>query len=262
MREKTFSYLYDNHFSKGKLYALNCAAVAPDGTLFFGGSGGITAIYPNVPIEKNQNIPLNLDMVVVNGNIRNKDEEKLSLSYRENTVTFYYSALKFEAGSLLNYAYMLEGFDKDWIDAGANKRVAYSNLPAGKYTFRVKARMLSGEWCPKELTKEVIIHPAPWAAPWAIALYWLAGIGLTVLAIRLIIRWRTQEERLALAERQKEINQAHIDFVTNISHEVRTPLAMVYAPLKELAKENNLNEHRPTDAACQAIAGLREERKR
>ena len=243
VREKTFSYLYDNHFSKGKLYALNCAAVAPDGTLFFGGSGGITAIYPNVPIEKNQNIPLNLDMVVVNGNIRNKDEEKLLLSYRENTVTFYYSALKFEAGSLLNYAYMLEGFDKDWIDAGANKRVAYSNLPAGKYTLRVKARMLSGEWCPKELTKEIIIHPAPWAAPWAIALYWLAGIGLTVLAIRLIIRWRTQEERLALAERQKEINQAHIDFVTNISHEVRTPLAMVYAPLKELAKEDNLNEH-------------------
>lgn len=243
VQEKTFSYLYDNHFSKGKLYALNCVAVAPDGTLFFGGSGGITAIYPNVPMEKNPDIPLHLDMVLVNGSIYNGNEEKLSLSHQENMVTFYYSALKFEAGFLLNYAYMLEGFDKDWIDAGANKRVAYSNLPAGKYTLRVKARMLNGEWCKNELTKEVIVHPAPWAAPWAIALYWLAGIGLAVLAIRLIIRWRTQEERLALAERQKEINQAHIDFVTNISHEVRTPLAMVYAPLKELAKDNNLNEH-------------------
>ena len=71
----------------------------------------------------------------------------------------------------------------------------------------------------------------------------LVGIGLVLLVIRLIIRWRTQEERLALVKYQREINQAHIDFVTNISHEVRTPLAMVYAPLKELAKENNLNEH-------------------
>ena len=100
--------------------------MAPDGTLFFGGSGGITVIYPDVPIEKEPDIPLNLDMILVNGGIHNKSEEKLSLSYRENTVTFYYSALKLEAGSLLNYAYMLEGFDKNWIDAGSNKRVAYS----------------------------------------------------------------------------------------------------------------------------------------
>ena len=71
-------------------------------------------------------------MILVNGGIHNKSEEKLSLSYRENTVTFYYSALKLEAGSLLNYAYMLEGFDKNWIDAGSNKRVAYSNLPTGE----------------------------------------------------------------------------------------------------------------------------------
>lgn len=243
VQEKTFSYLYDNYFCKGKLYALNCAAVAPDGTLFFGGSGGITVIYPDVPIEKEPDIPLNLDMILVNGGIHNKSEEKLSLSYRENTVTFYYSALKLEAGSLLNYAYMLEGFDKNWIDAGSNKRVAYSNLPTGKYTFKVKARILSGEWCKNELTKEVVVHPAPWATPLVIVLYWLVGIGLVLLVIRLIIRWRTQEERLALVKYQREINQAHIDFVTNISHEVRTPLAMVYAPLKELAKENNLNEH-------------------
>ena len=67
MQEKTFSYLYDNYFCKGKLYALNCAAVAPDGTFVFGGSGGITVIYPDVPIEKEPDIPLNLDMILVNG---------------------------------------------------------------------------------------------------------------------------------------------------------------------------------------------------
>ena len=89
----------------------------------------------------------------------------------------------------------------------------------------MKARILSGEWCKNELTKEVVVHPAPWATPLVIVLYWLVGIGLVLLVIRLIIRWRTQEERLALVKYQREINQAHIDFVTNISHEVRTPLA-------------------------------------
>ena len=241
--EKTFSYIYDNSFSKGKLYGINSAALAPDGTLYFGGSGGITAIYPDVPLEGVQNIPLNFDMILVNDEARATDGKTLTLSHRENMLTFWYSALTFESGDLLNYAYKLEGFDKDWINAGNNKRVAYFNLPSGKYTFKVRVRMLNGEWGLNELKKEIVIHPAPWAAPWAIALYWLAGIAVLIFVLWLIIRWRTQEERLALTERQKEINQEHIDFVTNISHEVRTPLTMVYAPLKELAKENNLNEH-------------------
>ena len=241
VQNNTCSSIYDKRFSKGRIYAMNCAATAPDGTLYFGGSGGITVVYPDKPIEEVTDIPMNFDVILVNGQVHTDAGNSLSLNHHENMITFWYSGLNFEYGTSLNYAYMLEGFDKDWIDAGTNKRVAYSNLPAGDYTFRVKVRKLNGEWSKNELKMDVHIQPAPWATPWAIALYWLLSVGAAGALIALLVRWKVQEERLALAERQKEMNQERIDFVTNVSHEFRTPLSLIYAPLKELAHDNRLD---------------------
>lgn len=242
VQEKTFSDFYDSSFTKGKLYAMNCAAVTPDGTLCFGGSGGITLIHPDIPTQESADIPLNFDVVLVNGNVYTGDPgDGLTLDYRENMLTFWYSGLNFTTGSSLAYAYMLDGFDKEWIDAGTGKRAAYSNLPSGDYVFRVKVKKLNGEWGDNELTMNIHIRPAPWASPLAIALYILLGLALLGLAGWLIIRWRMQEERIALAERQKSLKQEHLDFVTNISHELRTPLTLIYAPLKELSKEEGLS---------------------
>lgn len=243
IQKKSFSYIHDNNFINGKLYAINCATTAPDGTLYFGGSGGITVIHPHSLNKESGDVPLNFDVVLVNGKVRSDVKENITLGYKENMITFWYSGLSFESGTSLNYAYQLDGFDKGWIDAGNNKRVAYSNLPGGKYTFKVRVRKLNGEWSKNELMLGIHIKPAPWASPLAIALYWMAGIGALCLAVWLIIRWKVQKERLQLSERQKEMNQEHIDFVTNISHEFRTPLSLIYAPLKELVHKNNLNEH-------------------
>lgn len=243
IQKKSFSYIHDNNFINGKLYAINCATAAPDGTLYFGGSGGITVIHPHSQNKESGDVPLNFDVVLVNGKVRSDVKQSITLGYKENMITFWYSGLNFESGTSLNYAYQLDGFDKGWIDAGNNKRVAYSNLPSGKYTFKVKVRKLNGEWSKNELTMNINIKPAPWASPIAITLYWIAGIAALCFVVWLIIRWKVQKERLQLSERQKELNQEHIDFVTNISHEFRTPLSLIYAPLKELVHHNALNEH-------------------
>lgn len=242
IQTNSFSYVYDNHFSNGKLYAINCATTAPDGTLYFGGSGGITKIHPHKQDKEIEDIPLNFDVVLVNGKVYPDVKDNITLNYKENMLTFWYSGLNFDSGTSLNYAYQLEGFDKEWIDAGNNKRVAYSNLPSGKYTFRIKVRKLNGEWSKDELKLNIQIKPAPWASPLAIAFYWFTAISILCLTIWLIIRWRVQKERLYLSERQKELSQEHIDFVTNISHEFRTPLALIYAPLKQLIHNNNSDE--------------------
>lgn len=236
-----FSYVYDRNFTKGRLYGINCSAIAPDGSIYFGGSGGITVVYPDKQDEEFEDIPLNFDLIIVNNQITSNIPSSLSLNYQQNNFALWYSGLNLEYGSSLNYTYKLEGFDKDWIDAGTNKRVAYSNLPPGNYTFKVKVRKLNGEWSNHELKMDIRIHPAPWVTPWALAAYWLLGVILTGGLIAVLVRWKVQEERLALAERQKEMNQEHIDFVTNISHEFRTPLSLIYAPLKELAHDNRLD---------------------
>lgn len=237
-----FSCVYDKRFTKGNLYGINCCAIAPNGAIYFGGSGGITVVYPDKQAEEAEEIPLNLDLVIVGNQVIRNLPDRLLLDYRDNMITFWYSGLDFKYGASLNYAYQLEGFDKKWINAGTNKRVTYSNLPSGNYTFKVKVRKLNGEWGKNELSMNIHIQPAPWKSPWAITSYWLLGIALTGLSIWIIVRWRVQQERLALAERQKEMNQEHIDFVTNISHEFRTPLSLIYAPLKELVHNNSLDE--------------------
>lgn len=243
IHRKAFSYIYDNHFSNGKLYAINCVTTAPDGTLFFGGSGGITVIHPHRQDREIEDIPLNFDIILINGKVRPDIKESAILNYKENMITFWFSGLNFESGTSLNYAYQLDGFDKDWIDGGNSKRVAYSNLPSGRYVFKVKVRKLNGEWGKNELKLDIHIKPAPWASPLAIASYRIIGIGALCFAVWLLIRWKVQKERLYLSEQQKELKQEHIDFVTNISHEFRTPLSLIYAPLKELAHNNSLNEH-------------------
>lgn len=243
IQKKVFSYIHDSNFSNGKLYAINCATAAPDGTLYFGGSGGITVIHPQKQDKEIKDIPLNFDAILVNGKVQSDIKESITLNYKENMITFWYSGLNFESGTSLNYAYQLNGFDKGWIYTGNNKRVAYSNLPSGNYIFKVKVRKQNGEWSKNELKLNINIKPAPWSSPFAIAFYWVVGIGAFCFIIWLIIRWKVQKERLFLAERQKGLNQEHIDFVTNISHEFRTPLSLIYAPLKELVHNNNLNEH-------------------
>lgn len=243
IEKKSFSYIFDNHFGKGRLYSIGCSTVAPDGTLYFGGSGGITVIHPGKEEKEIEDIPLNFDVILVNGKVYMDAKTNFTLDYRENMITFWYSGLNFESGTTLNYAYKLEGFDNEWIDAGNNKRVAYSNLSAGKYTFKVKVRKLNGEWSKTELKSDFIIKPAPWASAYAICIYWIVAITALFFTFRLIIRWRVQKERLNLSERQKELNEKHIDFVTNVSHEIRTPLSLIYAPLKELTSNNHLNEY-------------------
>lgn len=243
VKNNIFSYIYDKRFVKGKLYGINCCSIAPNGAIYFGGAGGITVVYPDKQREVLEDIPLHLDLIVIDNQIITDKTDNISLNYNDNTLALWYSGLNFENGTSLNYAYQLEGFDKAWINAGTNKRVAYSNLPAGNYTFKLKVRNLNGEWSKHELHIKINVEPAPWKTPWAITAYWILGLVIVVLLIRFIVRWKIQQERLVLVERQKEMNQEHIDFVTNISHEFRTPLSLIYAPVKELVRNSNLDEH-------------------
>lgn len=237
------SYLYDPHFQNGKLYSLNCAATTPDGRLFFGGQGSVTIVYPDRVKAAVRDIPLSFDRVLINGEPLDDVGNKLELHYPDNGVTFYYSGLSFESGSFLHYAYRLDGFERKWNDAGNNTRASYPNLPPGDYVFRVRVKKLDGQWSQPELALPITIHPAPWASAWALGLYALTGLALLCLGVWLLLRWKMQKERLALTEREKELNQEHVDFVTNISHEFRTPLTLIYAPLQELAKDNTLSGH-------------------
>ncbi|MGD1045068.1 MAG: two-component regulator propeller domain-containing protein [Bacteroidota bacterium] len=140
-----------------------------DGLMYFGGSNGFNVFDPdNVP--KNSYIP---PIVITNFQIFNKPvnigerglgketgvDEDLILSHTQSFFSFDFAALNYIASSKNQYAYKMEGFDKDWYYVGTKHTVNYTNLNPGKYIFRVKGSNNDGVWNEKGVALPIIIKP-------------------------------------------------------------------------------------------------------
>ncbi|MEO7266337.1 MAG: two-component regulator propeller domain-containing protein [Ferruginibacter sp.] len=129
--------------------------------------------------------------------------EKIKLKYNENRISFQYIALHFADPLLNQYAYQLEGYDKDWIQAGTQRSVTYTNLSPGKYIFKVKAANSDGVWNETGAIITVIISPPWWKTWWAYTLYALIFLG----ALRAFSKFR--ERRLRHEKETLELKVNH-----------------------------------------------------
>ena len=233
--DESFNTIYDYKFDGTNFYSLRCAVKSPDGKLYFGGYGGITEIDQDIRFDgREPEIPLNFEYIAINGEQLPEIGKRVDLSWRQKLLTIMYSGLNFSFGTLLNYSFMLEGYDRDWIYTD-KIQTNYSNLPPGKYNFRVRVRYMNGKWSRNELSLPVIVHPAPWATTGAKILYAFVLAGLAILLINIYLKSRMRRKELAL-------KQEHLDFVTNISHELRTPLSLITGPLSQLRKCPGLSD--------------------
>ncbi|PCK09539.1 MAG: hypothetical protein COA42_03230 [Alteromonadaceae bacterium] len=153
--------------------------------------------------------------------------DKITLDHQYNMFSFSFSALNFQDPFKNHYAYKLEGFDKDWRYVSSKQRTAvYTNLDAGKYTFRVKGSNNNDVWNEegKSITLEQLPHP--WKTWWAYTLY------LSAFALLLLWIYRQKTHKLQYEkDLQEKINKKLInldrlksDFLANTSHELLTPL--------------------------------------
>jgi diguanylate cyclase (GGDEF)-like protein len=101
----------------------------------------------------------------------------LDLSRREGSVSFEFAALDYRNPGRNLYSYRLEGFDADWSPPGTGHSAAYTRLPGGEYVFRVKGSNCDGLWNEEGLALRLRVRRAPWASPWAFALYALLFTG-------------------------------------------------------------------------------------
>ncbi len=166
-----------------------------NGELFFGGTNGFNAFYPD-QLKNNTHIPpvvitnfqifnkpveINTDNAVLNKSISLTKE--VTLSYSQNVFSFEFAALDYTSPNKNRYAYMMDGFDKDWIYSGNRRYVTYTNLDPGKYTFKVKGSNNDGIWNPEGASIVIQILPPLWRTWWFIVLAVFTIVGIITLII-------------------------------------------------------------------------------
>lgn len=223
-----------------------------DGELFFGGHKGYNSFFPDkMEIPSQETNFLITDIKIFNHSFKNLPVElqqkispvmptytsKIELPYKYNNFSIEFAALTYKNPELNRYAYRLQNFDRDWQYTDADRRFAYyNNLPSGTYTFQLKATNENGEWSGYVREFTVVVLPPFWATWWAYLLYMVLVIG--VLIYRTIKKRILLQNALRLREMEKakaeELNHAKLQFFTNITHELLTPLTIISATVDEL----------------------------
>ncbi|GAB3647062.1 two-component regulator propeller domain-containing protein [Echinicola sediminis] len=248
--------LQSNEFNLGSAFK------APDGKMYFGGTNGFNAFLPDqINLPENPHIPILTKLRVLNQLVHPGDTienevllahsisytDELTLNHRHNSFELEFSSLEYNQQEKINYAYKLEGFDKEWVSTDASRRyAAYSNLDAGEYVFRVKSTSENGLQNSEERLLHLRVLP-PWYRSVAAYLIYFILFLLISYIVKSIITFRIRMKNDLRFERlehqkQEEINQLKLRFFTNISHELRTPLMLIKVPLEQLIRRADLSQ--------------------
>jgi ligand-binding sensor domain-containing protein/anti-sigma regulatory factor (Ser/Thr protein kinase) len=120
----------------------------------------------------------------------------IRLSYKQNFFSIEYSAIGYSQSDKITFQYMLEGFDEQWVDAGDRRYVAYTNVPGGNYTFRLRALNSEGMESDREFNVEVSISTPWWKTLWFLTTMVLLLISIGYSLYRYRINQVRQQEKI------------------------------------------------------------------
>jgi len=185
----------------------NAATRGRDGTMYFGGDRGVTAFDPAQIRDNPYRPPVVLTALHRSTRHGTKTTRYLGtdpveVAPNETTLTFEFAALSFTNPHHNQYAVMMEGFDADWMTLGTVRRATYTNLPPGRYTFRVKASNEDGLWNEEGTAVPVIVHPRFFQTWWFRLVVLGAALGGVALAGWSVSRRQYRRELTRLKARQ------------------------------------------------------------
>lgn len=240
-QQKRFFSFYTQDGISSNQFSKNSSVRLSDNTLILGGTQGLTAFDPS-DIDMKRHIPLYFEEIVSANPVINNT---IDLKYNQSKMHISFAALDYSKYPRVRYFYKLEGLQDDWIDAGLNRTAAYSNLPPGKYTFKVHITSNDNADVLAENSLSINISPSPWLSIWAFILYVIVLLVLIMYINRLYLKFKVNKSMVQIALREKEqekhINEMNMSFFTNISHEFRTPLTMIAGPISTILKDETLS---------------------
>ncbi len=210
--------LYDKSDGlQGNEFNSNASFVSPTtGEIYIGGTNGFTVFHPNLLVANLTPPNVVLTSFKVLDEAYPFDAEggtDIKLNYNQNFIALSFAALDFHAPAKNTFAYKLEGFDQDWVQAGTRNSVTYSNLPAGTYKFYLRAANSDGVWGKSQAMMSIQIVPPFWQQ-WQYQTAFIVGLlGLIFAGFQWRLREVRRNERKLekrIAERTEELNQANI----------------------------------------------------
>ncbi|MGY4385840.1 ligand-binding sensor domain-containing protein/AraC-like DNA-binding protein [Pedobacter sp. UYP24] len=201
-----------------------------NGKLYFGSVNGMIAFNPT-KFTPNQVIPnvfitgfqvFNQEVLIDNKLLKKSITytDKIKLAYDQSTFSIDFAALVYTGFETAQYAYKLEGLDKEYTYLKRNRKVFYTKLSPGTYTFLVKGANSSGIWNSKPAKLIIVISPPFWLSIWAYILYLIilvAGIyyGIVYLNHRAKLKNKNKIEALE-SQKEREVYQARVDSFTHL----------------------------------------------
>lgn len=187
-----------------------------DGRLWFSTTNGLVVVDPNHLSPNRLPPPTQIETVFVNGQ-RRDPEAPLSLAPYEKNLEIRYTGLSFVTPEKVTFRYILEGYDKEWVEAGSRREAFYTNLPPGHFQFRVIASSSDGIWSTNGASLYFTIQPLLYQRPWFFPLLAVL-IGLAIWFGYLVrIRNLKRRFRLVISERSRIARELHDTLLQGIS---------------------------------------------
>ncbi|MDR0692908.1 MAG: response regulator [Prevotellaceae bacterium] len=247
----------DNLSLCGAFYVRACYKTSK-GEMLFGGTDGFIMFTPGKIKYNNQKIKVFFTDLLINnkkivpeakGSPLKKDistlscsgdsDNKIILSHKQSNIEVRVSANSYLHAEKNQYAYRMIGLSDAWnfLPRG-QKTIQFFNLPAGNYIFEVKAANNDGLWGDEVSALHFEVKPSPFFSVWAYIVYTILLLCIVYFIWRYFTNKKIFKNRLEMEQikeqNMKKLTQARINFFTNISHDLKTPLTLVVNPLKQL----------------------------
>lgn len=252
VEEQRFEHYNERNFGDKVRFEESTSLSFDTGIMTFGTTNGIL-YFSTQDVKKSEYVPpiYWVGLKIANKEVEPNDAkgilsqslnstECLELSYKDDMVAISYAALDYDYPENIRYAYFLEGFDKEWNYVDRLRTATYTNLPPGKYVFRVKSTNSDGIWVNNERGINLYVSPSFWETPLAICMYILILFTVFGIAIYILFTIYRLKHKVSV---EQQVSDVKLKFFTNISHELRTPLTLIAGPIEYVMKNEELSEN-------------------